>query len=89
MQRAPETLAHATVVAYPALQRPAEWWETGRRVETLPDVRLRGRENERTALDQVVSDVLAGHSRSLIIRGEPGIGKTALLDDLENARRAW
>ena len=31
-------------------------------------------------LDQLASAVRAGHSRALVIRGEPGIGKTALLE---------
>ena len=47
---------------------------------------LRGRASELTALARLVEDVLAGHSRVLVIRGEPGAGKTALLDYL--ARQA-
>ena len=37
-------------------------------------------------LDRLIEDVRAGESRALVIRGEPGIGKTALLDYL--ARQA-
>ena len=33
-------------------------------------------------LDRLVADVLAGHSRVLVLHGEPGTGKTALLDYL-------
>jgi DNA-binding CsgD family transcriptional regulator len=40
------------------------------------------RRRERAALSQLLSDVRSGHSRVLVLRGEPGIGKTALLDDL-------
>ena len=40
---------------------------------------LRGRRVEREALDRLLADARAGHSRALVLRGEPGIGKTALL----------
>ena len=43
---------------------------------------LLGRQRERVALSQLLSDVRSGRSRALVLRGEPGIGKTALLDDL-------
>ena len=43
---------------------------------------LRGRASELTALARLVEAVLAGQSRVLVIRGEPGAGKTALLDYL-------
>src|ERR1700757_402089 len=43
---------------------------------------LRGRTSELTALARLVEGVLAGQSRVLVIRGEPGAGKTALLDYL-------
>ena len=38
------------------------------------------RRDERRTLDLLVQSVQAGHSRALVILGEPGIGKTALLD---------
>jgi len=43
---------------------------------------LLGRRQERHILDEVLRDVRAGHSRVLILRGETGAGKTALLDHL-------
>src|SRR5918997_1368038 len=43
---------------------------------------LRGRASECTLLDGLVSAVRQGASRSLVLRGEPGIGKTALLEYL-------
>jgi len=43
---------------------------------------LRGRDRERAALDRLVVDVRGGRSSVLVLRGEPGIGKTALLDHL-------
>jgi DNA-binding CsgD family transcriptional regulator len=42
-------------------------------------VRLRGRQTECEKLDQLLTDVRAGQSRALVVRGAPGMGKTALL----------
>ena len=44
--------------------------------------RLRGRARECALLDELVAAVRRGESRSLVLRGEAGIGKTALLDYL-------
>ena len=44
--------------------------------------RLRDREQERALLDGLLSSVRRGESRSLVLRGEAGIGKTALLEYL-------
>ena len=46
-----------------------------------PDA-LVGREYERAALRTLTADVRNGASRVLVIHGDAGIGKTALLDDL-------
>jgi DNA-binding CsgD family transcriptional regulator len=43
---------------------------------------LRGRVSECALLDNLVSAVRRGESRSLVLRGEAGIGKTALLEYL-------
>src|SRR5689334_11398650 len=43
---------------------------------------LRGRLNESDALDRLLAQVRAGQSEVLVVRGEPGIGKSALLDYL-------
>jgi DNA-binding CsgD family transcriptional regulator len=48
--------------------------------------RLRNRNAERSALAGLVAAVRAGQSRVLVVRGEAGVGKTALLDEL--ARQA-
>jgi hypothetical protein len=45
-----------------------------------PKTRLRGRRGERTALERVLDRARAGRSAVLVVRGDPGIGKTALLD---------
>src|SRR4051812_5336392 len=44
--------------------------------------RLRGRVRECALLDELVSAIARGESRSLVLRGEAGIGKTALLEYL-------
>ena len=44
--------------------------------------RLLGRVSECAALDQLVAGVRAGQSRALVLRGEAGVGKSALLDYL-------
>ena len=41
---------------------------------------LVGRERECARIDELLEGALVGESGSLVVRGEPGIGKTALLD---------
>lgn len=43
---------------------------------------LHGRAHERAVLDRLLVDVRCGYSRALVLRGESGIGKTALLSYL-------
>jgi hypothetical protein len=43
---------------------------------------LMDRLTERAVLDRFVADVRAGQGQSLVVRGEPGVGKTVLLDYL-------
>ena len=43
---------------------------------------LTDRRSERGMLDRLVGAVRAGQGRALVLRGDPGIGKTALLDYL-------
>jgi DNA-binding CsgD family transcriptional regulator len=45
-----------------------------------PGPGLRGRRTECAALDQLLAEARAGQSRVLVLRGEAGVGKTALLD---------
>lgn len=45
-------------------------------------VRLVGRASESAALERFLAAVRGGESRALVLHGEPGIGKTALLEFL-------
>ena len=58
---------------------PGRWRPSGLRG---PAGELRGRRRECDVLGQLVNAARAGESRSLVVRGEPGVGKTALLDYL-------
>src|SRR5271155_4511982 len=48
---------------------------------------LLDRRSECDALDRLVDAVRAGESRALVVRGDPGVGKTVLVGYL--ADRAW
>jgi hypothetical protein len=54
---------------------------------------LLDRDRERGELDQLIAETREGRSRVLVLRGEPGVGKTALLGYLsaiaEGCRIAW
>lgn len=50
---------------------------------------LLGRDAECERLDKLFSDVLAGRSRALVIRGEAGMGKSALLRHLSEHVAGW
>jgi hypothetical protein len=43
-------------------------------------LRLLGRDPECAAIDRLLDDARAGAGGALVVRGEPGIGKSALLD---------
>ncbi|HEV2180307.1 MAG TPA: ATP-binding protein, partial [Gemmatimonadaceae bacterium] len=43
---------------------------------------LRGRPHECGSLDRLLDDVRSGQSRALVLRGEAGVGKSALLEYL-------
>src|ERR1700730_5368052 len=59
----------------------------------LSRARLLDRSHERGMLDLLVAETRAGRSRVLVLRGEAGIGKTALLgylsDVADGCRIAW
>jgi DNA-binding CsgD family transcriptional regulator len=44
---------------------------------------LKDRVGELDVLDRLIETVQAGQSRTLVVRGDPGVGKTALLDYLD------
>jgi hypothetical protein len=49
-------------------------------VTSGPGPRLRGRRSESEALDELLTRARGGESAALVLRGEAGIGKTALLE---------
>jgi DNA-binding CsgD family transcriptional regulator len=61
-------------VSLPGRSRPAR--------RRGPAGELRGRRRECDALDRLLDAVRGGAGRALVLRGEPGVGKTALLDYL-------
>jgi len=52
-------------------------------------MRLLGRQAECEALDQLLTDTLAGRSRVMVVRGEAGVGKSALLSYLSDRLGDW
>src|SRR3977135_1986056 len=55
----------------------------------LPGGQLRGREREREALHRLLEAATSGHAGVLVVRGEPGVGKTALLEYAVEAGRGF
>jgi DNA-binding CsgD family transcriptional regulator len=51
--------------------------------------RLIGRRAECEALDGLLADALSGRSRAVVLRGDPGVGKSALLDYLADRAAGW
>ena len=61
-------------MSLPGRRRPVhQWGHAGQ---------LRGRHHECDLLNQLLDPIRAGESQVLVVRGEPGVGKTALLDYL-------
>src|SRR5215475_4207065 len=50
-----------------------------------PTPALVNRQRERAALDSLVQDLRSGRGRALVVRGEAGVGKSALLEYLTGA----
>jgi hypothetical protein len=55
----------------------------------MPGLQLLGRERERGALDRLLDAARGGHGGVLVVRGEPGVGKTALLEYAIEAGREF
>ena len=58
----------------------------------LPPSRLAGRDEEIAALEAALDDAIAGRCRAVLISGAPGVGKTALVDQLRpvvTGRNGW
>ena len=70
-------------------------WRVGEHdvpLRLLPPSRLAGREDEVAALAAAFEDALAGRCRGVLVGGAPGVGKTALADQLRPAvtgRDGW
>jgi hypothetical protein len=58
---------------------------TGMRTRSKPKPALLNREAERAALDGLLGDLRSGRGRALVVRGEAGVGKSALLEYLVGA----
>jgi tetratricopeptide (TPR) repeat protein len=54
-----------------------------------PPPELLGRRSECEALDQILADALAGRSGVTVLRGEAGVGKSALLGCLSDRVAGW
>ncbi|MGH9133473.1 MAG: ATP-binding protein, partial [Ilumatobacteraceae bacterium] len=54
-----------------------------------PAPRLLGRRRECEALNHLLTDALAGRSGAVVLRGEAGVGKSALLDYLSDRVTSW
>ncbi|MFD8492904.1 AAA family ATPase [Amycolatopsis sp. NPDC059657] len=52
-------------------------------------MRLLGRQDDVRRLDQLVGDARKGDGGALVVRGEPGIGKSALLGHVREAEGFW
>jgi signal transduction histidine kinase len=65
--------------------RPAAVFGVGEHdfpVRLLPPSRLAGRDDEVAALEAAFADAVAGECRGVLVAGAPGVGKTALIDQL-------
>ena len=51
--------------------------------------RLFGRKIECEALDRLLTDAISGTSQVMVLRGDAGVGKTALLEYLSHRAAAW
>src|ERR1700727_1102516 len=77
------------VAARPDVSRQVVWGGP----EDHSRIHLRGRSRERERLGRLLTGIRSGHSGVLVVRGDAGIGKTALLEQLiaqaEGCTVAW
>src|SRR4051794_10707539 len=64
----------------PEIRSPSPWWHAGGMVVRVQARRLLGRQREREVLERQLGTARSGHGSVLVVHGEPGIGKTALLE---------
>jgi AAA ATPase domain len=83
-ERAPDSSSAAPPIWAPSV-KPATWTQPS--TDQMAAVhwpgnstKLLGRRAECGMLDRLIDAVRSGESRALVLRGEPGAGKTALLD---------
>ena len=55
------------------------------RTRSDPTLSLLDRQRERVALDGLLGDLRSGRGRALVVRGEAGVGKSALLEYVAGA----
>ncbi|HEX3308126.1 MAG TPA: AAA family ATPase, partial [Streptosporangiaceae bacterium] len=83
LERVRDTPAHPAALRFGAHDVP---------LRLLPPSRLVGRDDEVAALEAAFEDALAGRCRGVLVGGAPGVGKTALVDELRPAvtgRDGW
>ena len=66
---------------------PLERAVSARPTSKLPQRRLLGRRTECEVLERLVASIREGRSQALVLRGEAGVGKTALLDYVAESAR--
>jgi MoxR-like ATPase len=54
-----------------------------------PGAQLLGRQHEREVLNRLLEAAHGGHGGVLVVHGEPGVGKTALLEGAVEAGREF
>ncbi|MFC4041526.1 AAA family ATPase [Dactylosporangium siamense] len=78
--------------ADPAAAAPLRVGERDVPLRLLPPSRLVGRDDELAMLRAAFEDALAGRCRGVLVGGAPGVGKTALVDELRpvvTGRDGW
>jgi DNA-binding SARP family transcriptional activator len=78
----------AVETSSPAAEVTSAGTGSTRKATTPGSSSLVGRERERTELEGAVAALVAGRGTAVLIAGEPGIGKTALLQELERLARS-